>query len=151
MLRKLCRFACPLALALLSAAPAPAQDKPAGPPQLKFKVVEDFLKFPDNVYFAEVVGVAINSKGHLFVVNRGPHALMEFDEKGNFIRSLGEGLPMFEGPHQVRIDPQDNLWYVDAGNNLLVKFDAQMRIRQVLGRRPEAWTWKTHVIEHAAT
>ena len=138
------------ALILLLAPPAAAQDRPAGPPQLKFKVVENFLHFPDNVYFAEVVGVALNSKGHLFVVNRGPHALMEFDEKGNYVRSIGDGLPMFEGPHQVRVDPQDNLWYIDAGNNLVVRFDPQQKqLTQVFGRRPEPWTWKTHVIEHA--
>lgn len=138
-----------IALVLLLVAPASAQDRPAGPPQLKFKVVENFLKFPENVYFAEVVGVALNSKGHVFVVNRGPRALMEFDEKGNFLRSIADGLPMFEGPHQVRVDPQDNLWYIDAGNNLVVRFDPELRLTQVLGRRPEPWTWKSHVIEHA--
>jgi DNA-binding beta-propeller fold protein YncE len=149
MLRKTFPVARLVALVLLLTSPALAQDRPAGPPQLKFKVVENFLKFPENVYFAEVVGVALNSKGHLFVVNRGPRALMEFDENGNFLRSIGDGLPMFEGPHQVRVDPQDNLWYIDAGNNLVVRFDPERRIQQVLGRRPEPWTWKTHVIEHA--
>src|SRR5207248_3912798 len=133
MLRKIFPVASLLALTLLCAAPALAQDRPAGPPALKFKVVENFLKFPDNIYFAEVVGVALNSKGHIFVVNRGPHALMEFDDKGNFVRSIAEGLPMFEGPHQVRVDPQDNLWYIDAGNNLVVRFDPERRLAQVLG------------------
>ena len=128
---------------------AMAQEQ-AGVPQLKFRVVPDFLKLPEDVYTAEVVGVTTNSKGNVLIVHRGTRSLLEFDKDGNFLRSFGEGLPIFEGPHNARYDAQDNLWYVDAGNNLIVKFDKDRRVRMVLGRRPEAWTWKTHVIEHAA-
>ncbi len=128
---------------------AQAQTAP-GVPQLNFRVVPDFLKLPEDVYTAEVVGVALNSKGNVLVVHRGARSLLEFDKDGKFLRSFGDGLPIFEGPHNARYDAQDNLWYVDAGNNLIVKFDPEKRLRMVLGRRPEAWTWKTHVIERAA-
>ena len=127
---------------------AQAQTQP-GVAQLAFRVVPDFLKLPDDVYTAEVVGVALNSKGNVLVVHRGTRSLLEFDKDGKFLRSFGDGLPIFEGPHNARYDAQDNLWYVDAGNNVIVKFDADKRLRMVLGRRPEAWTWKTHVIERA--
>ena len=131
------------------ATPGLAQDAKAGPPQLSFHVAENFLKLPDNVYMAEVVGVALNSQGHIFVVNRGPRPIMEFDKDGAFIRSIADGFPLFEGPHQLRVDAKDDLWYIDAAANLVVEFDKQRRIAMVLGRRDEPWTWKTHVIEHA--
>ena len=127
---------------------AQAQEQ-GGVPQLKFRVEPDFLKLPEDVYTAEVVGVAVSSKGNVLVVHRGARSLLEFDKDGKFLRSYGDGLPIFEGPHNARYDAQDNVWYVDAGNNVIVKFDTAKRLRMVLGRRPEAWTWKTHVIERA--
>jgi streptogramin lyase len=122
----------------------------SAPQQLSYKVVPDFLKLPDNLYMAEVVGVATDSKGQIYVLNRGKQPILQFNPDGTFVRSIGDGLP-FEGPHSVRVDAQDNLWYVDAANNFVMKFDTQKRLQMVLGRRPEPWTFLTHVIERAAT
>ena len=127
---------------------AAGQEARAAPPQLPFRLVENFLKLPPNIYMAEVVGVALDSKGQIYVLHRGKQPILEFNPDGSFVRSIGEGLP-FEGPHAVRVDPQDSLWYIDAGSNLVVKFDPQKRVQMVLGRRPEPWTWATHVIERA--
>jgi DNA-binding beta-propeller fold protein YncE len=129
---------------------AVAQEQRAAAPQIPFHLVDNFLKLPDNITMAEVVGVSVDSKGHIYVVHRGQHPILEFNPDGSFVRSIGEGLP-FEGPHTVRVDPQDNLWYVDAGNDFIVRFDPQKHVNMVLGRRPEPWTWQTHVVEHAAT
>ncbi len=126
---------------------AGAQER-AAPPQLSFHVVPNFLKLPPTITMAEVVGVAVGSKGQIVVLHRGKQPILEFNPDGTFMRSIGEGLP-FEGPHSVRFDPQDNLWYIDAGTNLIVKFDGERRVQMVLGRRPEPWTWATHVIERA--
>src|SRR4051812_32944788 len=104
--------------------PAAAQEARAAPSQLSFKLVENFLKLPPNIYMAEVVGVTLDSKGQIYVLHRGKQPILEFNPDGSFVRSIGEGLP-FEGPHAVRVDPQDNLWYIDAGSNLVVKFDQQ--------------------------
>jgi hypothetical protein len=117
--------------------------------QLPFHVVEDFFKWPENVWPSEAVGVALNSKGHIFLLNRGNHPLLEFGADGAFIRSLGEGSTIFHAAHSVRFDADDNMWLVDAGNNVVVKFDAKGRIVQALGRRFEPWVFLTHGIERA--
>jgi sugar lactone lactonase YvrE len=141
-------------LALSALASTAAIDAARGPaaaqaaPPLAFHVADNFLKLPDHINMAEVVGTALDSKGHVFVLNRGHQPILEFNADGSFMRTIGEGIPT-EGPHNVRVDPQDNLWYIDAGNNLVVKFDQQMHIQMVLGRRPEPWTYMTHVIERA--
>src|SRR6187549_3828033 len=36
-------------------------------PDIKFEVVKDFMKLPPNVYMGEGIGIATNSKGHVFV------------------------------------------------------------------------------------
>ena len=41
------------------------------PPEIRYTSVPDFLKMPADVYLGEVAGVAVNSKGHVFVFSRG--------------------------------------------------------------------------------
>ncbi len=41
------------------------------PPEIRYQSVPDFLKLPADLYFGEVAGVAVNSKGHVFVFSRG--------------------------------------------------------------------------------
>ena len=55
-------------LALLIAGPALAQEKV---PVIPFDSVPNPLKLPPDLYFGEVAGVAVNSKGHVFVFSRG--------------------------------------------------------------------------------
>src|SRR6266404_5253847 len=117
--------------------------------EIPFRVVGDFLKIPSDMIMAEAVGVAINSKGHIFILNRGNHPVLEFSADGDFIGSFGEGSPIFRVPHSIRFDSQDNLWYVNSGDNLVVKFDSKRRVQQALGRREEPWVYLTHGIERA--
>jgi len=125
-----------------------AQEMPKAP-EIPFRVVDDFLKIPSDMIMAEAVGVAINSKGHIFILNRGNHPLLEFSADGDFIGSFGEGSPIFRVPHSIRFDSQDNLWYVNSGDNLVVKFNPRRRVEQALGRREEPWVYLTHGIERA--
>jgi DNA-binding beta-propeller fold protein YncE len=127
----------------------PKQQDPPKAPELAFHVVPDFLKIPPDMIMAEAVGVAINSKGHVFILNRGNHPLLEFTQEGDFVSSFGEGSPLFHIPHSIRFDAQDNLWYVNSGDNLVVKFDSKRRVQQALGRREEPWVYLTHGIERA--
>jgi streptogramin lyase len=100
--------------------------------------VPNFFKMPPNVYFGKFIGVATNSKGHVFVYTRsGETRLFEFDDKGTFVRELGQGLYGFVFAHAVRVDKDDNVWAVDEGSNMVIKFNPQARVIMVLGRRPE--------------
>ncbi len=38
----------------------------------------------------------------------------------------------------MRVDPQDNIWVVDEGTNMVIKFNPAGRVVMVLGHRPEA-------------
>ena len=44
--------------------------QPSRVPEIAFDGDPDFLKLPDNLYFGEVAGVAVNSQGHVFVFSR---------------------------------------------------------------------------------
>jgi DNA-binding beta-propeller fold protein YncE len=120
---------------------AQSKAKAENVPEIPFDSVPNFLKLPPNLYLGEGIGVATNSKGHIFVYTRsGDTRLFEFDQKGNFLHEIGEGLYGFQFAHAVRVDPQDNIWAVDEGTNMVIKFNPEGRVVMVLGRRPEAFT-----------
>jgi len=108
-------------------------------PEISYQSVPNFLKLPPNLYLGEGIGVATNSKGHVFVYTRsGDTRLFEFDQNGAFVREIGQGLYGFEFAHAVRVDRDDNIWAVDEGTNMVIKFTPDGRLAMVLGRRPEA-------------
>jgi len=116
-----------------------ARAKAQNVPEIHFQSVPNFLKLPPNLYLGEGVGVATNSKGHVFVYTRSQQTrLFEFDKQGAFVREIGEGLYGFLFAHAVRVDPQDNIWAVDEGSNMVIKFNPEGRVAMLLGRRPES-------------
>jgi hypothetical protein len=137
-------------LALIAQATVSAQ---GGPPQIAFDANADFLRTPNDVYVGEVGGVGRNSRGQIFVYTRTGHPfatlgdnrtfyrggsrLFVFDASGKFVREWGQDVYGFNDAFGLRIDPQDNVWTIDAGANQVVKFDPQGRIALVLGRKPE--------------
>jgi len=108
-------------------------------PEIPYDSVPNFLKLPPGLYLGEAIGVATNSKGHVFVYTRSANTrLFEFDQNGTYVREIGEGAYNFEFAHSVRVDSQDNIWVVDEGTNTVVRFNPEGHITMVLGRRPPA-------------
>jgi hypothetical protein len=123
----------------LSPAQLNARAKAQNVPEIRFDSVPNFLKLPPNLYLGEGIGVATNSKGHIFVYTRSQQTrLFEFDQNGKYVREIGEGLYGFLFAHAVRVDPQDNIWAVDEGSNMVIKFNPEGRVAMLLGRRPES-------------
>src|SRR5712692_4821735 len=62
-------------------------------PDIPYDSTPNFLKLPANLYLGEGIGVAKNSKGHVFVYTRsGDNSrLFEFDQNGTFAREIGRG------------------------------------------------------------
>ncbi len=108
-------------------------------PEIAYDSLPNFLKLPTGLYLGEGIGVARNSKGDVFVYTRGGDTshLYEFDPKGTFIREIGKGLYGFQMAHAVRVDPQDNIWVVDEGTDMVIKFSPDGRVAMTMGRRME--------------
>jgi hypothetical protein len=122
------------------AGPLAAQSKAKAEnvPLIPYASVPNFFKLPPDLYFGEGIGIATNSKGHVFVYTRsGDTRLFEFDEKGTYLKEWGVGLYGLEFAHGVRVDREDNVWVVDEGTNMVIKFNPEGRVAMVLGRRPE--------------
>src|SRR5919106_5705288 len=59
------------------------------------------------------------------------------DQSGRFMRELGQDVYGFNAAIGLRVDPQDNVWTIDAAANQVVKFNVDGSIGLVLGRKPE--------------
>jgi len=101
-------------------------------PELPYRVVPNFFKSPKRTIAGEASAVAVNSKGHIFLFQRTKPMLAEYDAKGNFVQSIGDGL--FTHPHGLRIDADDNLWTTDDGSHLVLKLGPSGNVLLVLGR-----------------
>jgi sugar lactone lactonase YvrE len=126
--------------ALLVAGPLFAQNKAKAQnvPEIPHEI-RTFLKMPPGMYLGEGIGVATNSKGHVFVYTRSANTrLFEFDQNGTYVREIGAGSYGFEFAHSVRVDSQDNIWVVDEGTNVVMRFNPAGHVTMVLGHRPEA-------------
>jgi DNA-binding beta-propeller fold protein YncE len=101
-------------------------------PKLNYEAVPDFFQLPTGEHFVEVAGVAVNSKGHIYVFHRGKHPLMEFDANGKYLHSIADDL--FVTAHTVRVDVEDNIWTTDVGSHVVLKLSPEGRVLLSLGR-----------------
>jgi DNA-binding beta-propeller fold protein YncE len=130
-------------------APTPPALAQSPVPEIRFDSVPNFLKLPADMNLGEAAGVAVNSKGHVFVFTRSNSAsgpayaataaqLLEFDATGAFVREIGKGLYAWSYAHAIRFDKDDNLWAVDKGSDMIVRLNPEGHVTMVFGRKKEA-------------
>jgi hypothetical protein len=127
-------------------------------PTIPYDSVPEPLHLPRNLYFGEVSGVAVNSKGHVFALSRGNSTgpaygaaatqLLEFSRDGKFIGEIGHNLYAWSFAHTVKIDRHDNIWVTDKGSDMVIKFTPAGRVAMVFGRKQEASDEETGPLKH---
>jgi sugar lactone lactonase YvrE len=125
---------------LLAAGPAFSQAKARETtPEIPFDSISFVRSMPAGLYMGEAIGVATNSKGNVFVMTRsGESKVFEFDRNGTFVKEFGRGSYGYGFAHAVRVDKDDNVWSVDEGSNLVLKYAPDGKLLMVLGKRPDA-------------
>jgi hypothetical protein len=124
----------------------------------QMKVTEEFLRLSvPGQTIGEAVGVAKNSKGHLFVFSRtgktatvkgsAASMLFEFDPNLKFVKEWGPNNYASGFAHTVRIDKEDNVWMVDEGTNMVVKYRPDGSVAMTLGRKEEPLDWLEKFVE----
>src|ERR1700704_4889935 len=140
------------------APPAAQNQLEQNTPQIPYDAVSLPL-MPEGHTIGETEGVAINSKKHLFVYTRSGNSgparggqaaeLFEFDLAGKYIKEWGQNAYGFSFAHAIRFDKDDNLWVVDEGSNMVMKFNPQGLVTMVLGRKDEAIDYLEKYLEEA--
>ncbi len=101
----------------------------AGP--FRYRAVIDWEQLPAGWSFVEVAGVATDSKGRVYVFNRGEHPVIVFDRDGRFLASWGEGIVV--RAHGIFISPDDMVYLTDDLDHTVRKFTTDGKLLQTLG------------------
>lgn len=128
--------------------------------------------FPAAWNLIQVAGVAVTARGNVLVLHRGAHPILEFESNGKFVRSWGDGMisegkvaaiPQNNwaadrsryaavygppgctscGAHAVRVDPQGNIWVVDAAGHVVYKMNQEGKEIMRLGTKGVSGTGPT--------
>jgi DNA-binding beta-propeller fold protein YncE len=118
-----------LTCAVLLAGTAMAAEIQSGPP-LPHRLVEDWAKLPAGWNFGECAGVDVDAADNVWVYNRGPRQVVQFDKNGVVLQAW-ENVPT-KSAHGIRIGPEGNVWLVDVNGHAVLKCDRQGRIKMVI-------------------
>jgi hypothetical protein len=92
-------------------------------PKLPLQQTELVIKLPKGQELGMVSWLARDPKTSVtWLIQRGDKAdpVIAVDKDGRVLRSFGKG--MYKVPHAIRLDPEGNVWTVDAGSSTVIKF-----------------------------
>ncbi len=102
----------------------------------KFEPEFGWAKLPHPMNFQEATSVAVDSQDNVYVFNRGKWPVMIFDRAGNFRNDWGDGV--FDRPHGIRTDADDNLYCIDDLAHMVEKRTRDGELLMRLGERGKA-------------
>ena len=72
-------------------------------------------------------GLTVDSKNNLYITDGFNNRVMKFDNKGNYLMTIGKGAGWYNGyfliPYDVKLDSHENIYVVDTGNDRIQEFD----------------------------
>ncbi|MBC8353739.1 MAG: hypothetical protein H8E66_17205 [Planctomycetes bacterium] len=125
-----------LAFAVLGLAATFALDSSTADESIEFRADSAFVKLPDTIELGPCSGVAVNSKGNVYLFHRGKQPIICLDPNGNFLHSWGDDT--IGSAHALRIDDHDNIWVTDIGNHQVLKFSPAAKLLLALGKAGSA-------------
>jgi len=114
------------------------KDSASGPVEVgegtfRYRVVENWPSLPADFDLVEVASVATDSRGRVYLFNRGQHPVAVFNSEGELLDTWGED--GFARAHGLTIGPDDALYCVDDLDHTLKKFSTDGRLLMTVGER----------------
>ena len=100
---------------------------------------------PASGTFIEPWGVAVDSRGDVYVADTWNHRIQKFDANGNFktewgsFGQLSDAPDYLWGPRGIAIGPDGRVYVTDTGNKRVVVFDPNGKFLQEFGREGDGW------------
>jgi len=109
-------------------------------PKLPLEETDLVVKLSEGQELGMVSWIARDPKtGVTWLLQRGDKAdpVIAVDKEGRVLRSFGKGL--YKIPHAIRLDPEGNVWTVDAASSTVIKFSPRgEKLLQIdVGEQPE--------------
>jgi peptidylglycine monooxygenase len=101
--------------------------------QRRYRVERDWARWPDAVQRGFFSQVAVDSRGHVFLLQRGATPVVQFDPDGSFVAAWGD--EMIADGHGIYIDAADRLFIVDRDAHQVIVADTSGEELMRLGQR----------------
>jgi DNA-binding beta-propeller fold protein YncE len=116
---------------------------PGSDPPNFYRAIENWAQLPPGVQWGQVINVAPDAHGNIWVFHRSDPAILEFDASGKALNSFGAG--MFVQAHGLAVDSDGNIWVTDAQGKdgkgqQVFKFSPEGKILMTLGKPGVAGT-----------
>jgi len=102
------------------------------PAKVEYSVVEGWEQLPKDYVHRDVAGVAVDGEDRVYLMCRGDHPVLVYDQKGKFLRSWGEGDFTYR-THGIYVAPNGTLFCTDDGNHTVRQFTPEGSLLMTLG------------------
>jgi DNA-binding beta-propeller fold protein YncE len=99
---------------------------------IDYVVVEGWEQLPKGYAHRDVAGVAVDGEDRVYLICRGDHPVVVYDQKGNFLRSWGEGEFTYR-THGISVGPNGTIFCTDDGNHTVRQFTPEGKLLLTLG------------------
>jgi len=109
-----------------------------------YEADQQWAQLPDGWSFIEVSGVTVDSSDNVYVMCRGEHPIIVFDQNGRFLRSFGEG-EFNRRAHGIHASPDDFIYTVNDDQHCIKKYTTDGKLVATIGTEHQpAEKWSGH-------
>ena len=96
-----------------------------------YEELADWAKLPQGWTFREVADVAVDAQDRVYVLNRGEHPMMVFEQDGTLVTAWGEGL--LTRPHGLTLGPDETLYCADDDGHCIRQCSLDGQVLATIG------------------
>ena len=104
------------------------------PGKIEYSVVEGWEQLPKDYVHRDVAGVAVDGEDRVYLMCRGDHPVLVYDQKGKYLRSWGEGDFSYR-THGIYVAPNGTLFCTDDGQHTVRQFTPAGKLLMTLGTK----------------
>lgn len=100
--------------------------------RIEYSVVEGWEQLPKGMAHRDVAGVAVDGEDRVYLICRGDHPVIVYDQKGNYLRTWGAGDFTYR-THGIYVAPNGTIFCTDDGNHTVRQFTPEGKLLLTLG------------------
>jgi NHL repeat len=117
-----------------------------------YQLARNWEQLPGSIVHRDVAGVAVDSRDRVFLLCRGEHPVLIYNQDGSFVGSWGEGQFTYR-THGITVAPDDSVFCVDDGDHTVRKYTPDGQLLLTLGTSGKAsdtgYTEQHPIVERA--
>ena len=99
---------------------------------IHYSAVEGWEQLPKGIVHRDVAGVAVDGEDRVYLICRGDHPILVYDQRGHFLRSWGTGEFSYL-THGICVAPNGTLFCTDDGSHTVRQFTPEGKLLMTMG------------------